>query len=204
MNSSFDDMQKQHYDLIAARYQRHDDLWSRKYRRKFMYHPMVEGVELEGRSVLDAMCGSGQTTEFLLDAGARVIGIDISSEMIKTFKVRWPDCDAVCASFFDNGFGDNAFDCIVIVGGLHHLQPRVDDAVNEAYRILKPGGYLRSAEPNARSIANLFRRMPIKSTRCSKRMKEIIAALECQHLASSTLAGPDTAAKWRTSSYSTQ
>ena len=55
--------QQQHYDEIAADYEAHySDEWSVEYRRQFIYEPMFEGIDLSGKEVLDAMCGSGQTT----------------------------------------------------------------------------------------------------------------------------------------------
>ena len=58
--------QQQHYDSIAADYEvRYSDEWSVEYRRRFIYEPMFAGLDLAGKQVLDAMCGSGQTTSYL-------------------------------------------------------------------------------------------------------------------------------------------
>ena len=63
--------QQQHYDTIAADYEAHySDEWSVEYRRRFIYEPMFAGLNLAGLQVLDAMCGSGQTTSYLLARGA--------------------------------------------------------------------------------------------------------------------------------------
>ena len=56
--------QLSHYNNIAADYEAHySDEWSLEYRRRFIYEPMFAGLNLNGLNVLDAMCGSGQTTE---------------------------------------------------------------------------------------------------------------------------------------------
>src|SRR6185437_3331729 len=69
--------QQQHYDTIAADYEAHyNDQWSVEYRRRFIYEPMFAGLNLDGMQVLDAMCGSGQTTSYLLARGASVTGLD--------------------------------------------------------------------------------------------------------------------------------
>ena len=66
-------LQQDHYDQIADEYEAHySDACSLEYRRKFIYEPMFEGIDLSGMKVLDAMCGSGQTTEYLLSRGALV------------------------------------------------------------------------------------------------------------------------------------
>src|SRR5918911_1874942 len=84
--------QQAHYDRIALQYEAHySDPCSRLYRQRFIYKPMFDGLNLSGMKVLDAMCGSGQTSEYLLSHGAEVTGLDISSEVIDGFKRRWPE-----------------------------------------------------------------------------------------------------------------
>src|SRR4026209_929592 len=88
--------QQEHYDRIAADYETHySDEWSVEYRRRFIYEPMFAGLDLVGLRVLDAMCGSGQTTSFLLTRGAKVTGLDISNEVIDTFQSRWTGANVV-------------------------------------------------------------------------------------------------------------
>src|SRR5690242_17419613 len=88
--------QQKHYDEIAADYETHySDEWSLEYRRRFIYEPMFEGIDLSGMEVLDAMCGSGQTTSYLLTRGAKVTGLDISNEVIDQFQSRWTEAKAV-------------------------------------------------------------------------------------------------------------
>jgi SAM-dependent methyltransferase len=152
-------LQKAHYDKIAASYEAHySDECSQKYRARFIYDPMLEGIDLTGKKVLEGMCGSGQTTAYLLSKGARVTGLDISKEEIASFRQRWPECEAIAGSMLDSGLERDSFDCVVVVGGLHHLHPRLNDAVGEIHRILKPGGYFCFAEPHSRALPDLVRR----------------------------------------------
>jgi SAM-dependent methyltransferase len=156
----FEQLQQRHYDRIAAVYEAHySDPCSREYRRRFIYEPMFENVELSGMNVLDAMCGSGQTTEYLRSRGAHVTGLDISSAEINSFRAYWPDCQAVCRSLFDSRLDEDSFDCVVVVGGLHHLHPHVDGAIHEIHRVLKPGGYFCFMEPHTPSIPDAVRRL---------------------------------------------
>jgi SAM-dependent methyltransferase len=46
----------------------------------------------------------------------------------------------------------------VIVGGLHHLHPNANAAIDEIHRILRPGGYLCFAEPHKGTFPDLIRR----------------------------------------------
>ena len=113
------DIQKAHFDAIQRRYEAHyDDTCSRRYRDRFFHERMFQGVELTGKTVLEAMCGSGQTTSFLLSKGATVTGLDVSEESIASFRARWPSCRAIRASVLESNLESGAFDLIVVVGGL--------------------------------------------------------------------------------------
>jgi SAM-dependent methyltransferase len=154
-----EELQRQHYDRIARDYEAHyGDACSQQYREKFIYDPMFDGVELGGRRVLEAMCGSGETTGYLLGRGARVTGLDISEREIESFRRRWPACDALAGSIFASGLETESFDCVVVIGGLHHLHPRVHDALGEIHRVLKPGGHFCFMEPHAGSLPDAVRR----------------------------------------------
>ncbi|MGE0129700.1 MAG: class I SAM-dependent methyltransferase [Blastocatellales bacterium] len=147
-----------HYDRIANEYEAHyDDPCSQRYRDKFFHKTMFEGVNLSGMKVIEAMCGSGQTTQYLISQGAQVTGLDISGEAVSSFNKRWPECQAVCASMLDSGLDNDSFDAVAVVGGLHHLHPHLDAAISEIHRILRPGGYLCFAEPHKGSLPDVIR-----------------------------------------------
>lgn len=152
-------LQKEHYDSLAVDYAKHyGDKWSQKYRKKFFNDPMFEGIDLSGKSVIDALCGSGETTFYLLKKGAIVTGVDISENEIKQFRKLYPESTGISASILSTGLESNTYDCAVIVGGLHHLHPNIYSAVNEIHRILKPGGYFCFTEPHKGSFSDKFRK----------------------------------------------
>ena len=153
-------LQAEHYDRIAQDYSRHyGDKYSQEYRNQFINRHLFDGIELNGLKVLEAMCGSGETTGYLLDRGADVTGLDVSNSEIEKFLTRWPLAKGECGSIFATKFEDELFDCVVVVGGLHHLQPHLSDAVREMHRILKKGGYLCFAEPHQGTIVDSVRRL---------------------------------------------
>jgi SAM-dependent methyltransferase len=104
------------------------------------------------------MCGTGETTAYLLARGARVVGLDISEQEIALFRQRWPTCSALCGSIFATGLPAASFDAVVTVCGLHHLHPRIEDAVCEIGRLLRPGGHFCFVEPHAGSLPDIARR----------------------------------------------
>lgn len=116
--SDAENLQKQHYDSIALNYAAHYvDKWSQRYRWKFINEPMLKDMDFCGMEVLEAMCGSGATTEYLLHRGAHVTGLDISQEEILSFQEHFPNCKAHCKSILSTGFANDSFDYVVLIGG---------------------------------------------------------------------------------------
>lgn len=157
---TWDAAQRALYDAIADDYDAHfSDEHSRRYRARFIIEPLLAGVNLEDAAVLEAMCGGGEVTGALIDAGAEVTGLDISAGMLARFQSRWPQCQAVRASIFDSALPASSFDAVVVLSGLHHLHPRVGDAIDEIHRVLKPGGTFCFSEPHAGSAPDMIRRL---------------------------------------------
>ena len=105
------------------------------------------------------MCGSGQATTYLLRQGARVTGLDLSQAAIASFSRRWPQARGVCASITESGLPSESFDAAVVIGGLHHLHPNVEDGIREIGRVLRPGGRFYFVEPHAGSLPDLARKL---------------------------------------------
>ena len=151
-------LQAAHYDRIADGYAAHyGDRYSRLYRDRFINKHMFAGLELNGLKVLEAMCGSGETTGYLLERGAEVTGLDVSSAEVEKFVRRWPAATGIASSIFETALPSESFDCVVVVGGLHHLHPHLSDGVREMHRILKPGGSFCFAEPHKGTIVDSMR-----------------------------------------------
>lgn len=151
-------LQSDHYNRIAEDYAIHyGDKYSQEYRCKFINRHLFNGIDLKGAKVLEAMCGSGETTAYLLENGAQVTGLDVSEKEILKFKNRWETAGAVCASMFETNLPDESFDCLIVVGGLHHLHPSLSLGLKEMHRLLKPNGYLCFAEPHTESLLDKVR-----------------------------------------------
>jgi SAM-dependent methyltransferase len=153
-------VQKELYDRIASDYEAHyDDEESQRFRETFIYPHLLGRIDFTGARVLEAMCGSGQVTRQLLARGAHVVGLDVSQSQVGLFKAKFPRCVAVCASVTDLGFEDGAFDHVVVMGGLHHTHPRLEETVAEIHRVMKPGGYLCFSEPHTGSLPDIIRKV---------------------------------------------
>ena len=63
----------------------------------------------------------------------------------------------MASSILDSKLDDQSFDCVLVVGGLHHLHPHIDDAICEINRILRPEGYFCFCEAHRESLPDVLR-----------------------------------------------
>lgn len=96
----------------------------------------------KGKKVLEIGCGSGNDAlKFVLN-GAKYIGIDLTDKAVTATKKKIKNQGLVYkmnAEFID--YPDNHFDLVYSFGVIHHsINP--DNILREAYRVIKPRGYL--------------------------------------------------------------
>ena len=98
--------------------------------------------------VLELGCGTGLFTERFAATGATVTAIDVSPPLLNQAKDRaLPDrVEFILEDAEQLTMADATFDAVIGSSVLHHL--RVERALQEANRVLKPGGRLAFAEPN--------------------------------------------------------
>lgn len=169
--------QSKHFDKLYELYELHyDGKYSQKYRNCFIHRPLFRDIDLRNKTILEAMSGSGQTTEYLISRKpAKIIGLDISKRFVERYKKRWGDnCDTVCQSILETKFPDNYFDIVVIISGLHHLHPNVQKGIDEVRRILKKGGYFCFMEPHKQSFFDFFRKIWYHFDRIAERNEQAI------------------------------
>lgn len=146
------------YNTQAKKHNEHyNDKYSQLYRDKFIRNLLFKGKNLKGVYILDAMCASGIETSYLLNKGAKVVGLDISKNNVKEFKKKFK-APCYMRSIHKTGFPKKTFDAVYICGGLHHVLPVLDKVIFEIERILKPNGYFYFMEPNAYTWVNIIRK----------------------------------------------
>lgn len=122
--------------------------------------------DVRGKTVLDLGCGHGENIVPLLARGARVLGIDISPDLIAIAERRLHDSGleaAVCVgSAYDTGLPDESIDLIFCMALIHHLDIKL--ARDEMWRILRPGGLVILKEPIrfSKTYARLRSLLPAK------------------------------------------
>ena len=89
-----------------------------------------------GERILDLGCGDGALTEKIVQAGAVVVGVDFSADMIRAACARGLDAhvaDGQCLSFVSE------FDAVFTNAALHWM-PDGAAVIAGVFRALKPGG----------------------------------------------------------------
>lgn len=97
--------------------------------------------DLQGRWVLDAGCGAGRFVEIAAEAGAEVVGLDVSSAVdaaATTFASR-ENVHLVQASLLALPFRSSAFDAAYCIGVVQHT-PDPLGSVRALPRVVKKGG----------------------------------------------------------------
>jgi len=105
--------------------------------------------DIRGKTVLDLGCGTGENIVPLVERGARVLGIDISPDLIALAQQRLRDTGLEATlrvgSAYDTGLESGRVDIIFCIALVHHLDiKRVRD---EMLRVLPRGGVVILKEP---------------------------------------------------------
>jgi len=100
-----------------------------------------------GTSALDLACGTGDIAFALARRGARVTGLDLTHRMLQLARQR-PDARGVrfvTGDMMALPFPDATFDLVTTGYGIRNV-PRIEPALAEIRRVLRPGGMLLSLD----------------------------------------------------------
>jgi ubiquinone/menaquinone biosynthesis C-methylase UbiE len=97
--------------------------------------------------VLDIGCGTGQSRQLYAAHAGSYLGIDLSQRAVAAARARFPDSDWLVADARSLPCAAGSFDVVAFSSVLHHI-PHFGTALNEAVRVLRPGGQVFAFDPN--------------------------------------------------------
>jgi len=113
-------------------------------------------------SVLDLCCGTGGVTQNLLRLFPRVVGVDLSAEMLAVARRRCPGAEFICGEA-GSALPGGPFDAAVLALGLHEMPAHLRETLLErATQAVRRGGRLVLSDyawPRTRPMRRIVRRV---------------------------------------------
>lgn len=112
----------------------------------------------KGSKLLEAGCGVGQVVLALRARGFDCYGLDFAENIIKLLNKQFPDVPFHCGDIRSLPYEDASFGGYISLGVIEHFTNGQDVMLNEAARVIKPGGYIFVSVP----VLNKYRKLRIK------------------------------------------
>ncbi len=105
--------------------------------------PLIDSFVGKGKRILEIGCGLGSDSRYMAKCGANVTSLDLAFTNVlfatRGMRLLGFSGNGVCSDSENLPFPDDTFDAVYSFGVLHHT-PGTQKAVNEVFRVLKPGG----------------------------------------------------------------
>jgi demethylmenaquinone methyltransferase/2-methoxy-6-polyprenyl-1,4-benzoquinol methylase len=132
------------FDNIAPDYDKLNHILSLNIDKGWRKKAVREIVDVQSPlTVLDVACGTGILFPDYLNRGAKVTGVDISSEMLRVAREKFPDIKVICADAETYNFEDK-YDAVMIYNAFPHF-PEPQKLMTNLSKALKCGGRLTVA-----------------------------------------------------------
>jgi ubiquinone/menaquinone biosynthesis C-methylase UbiE len=141
------------------------DEFSRSYdeRRGRGYHKLIDDQAAElvrrvgaGKEVLEVGCGTGLILERIAQFASRAEGVDLSPGMVDHARTRGLNVRVADATALP--YEDESFDVACSFKVLAHV-PKLDEALREMLRVVRPGGHIVFDIYNRRSLRYAAKRL---------------------------------------------
>jgi SAM-dependent methyltransferase len=120
-----------------------EEVEQHRYTQEYHIPKVVNFENWKGKEVLEIGCGLGTDLLQFAKAGAFVTGIDLTPRSVelssRRFELYGAKGDFEIGDAENLNFANETFDLVYSHGVLHH-SPNTQRAVDEIYRVLKPGG----------------------------------------------------------------
>jgi ubiquinone/menaquinone biosynthesis C-methylase UbiE len=141
--------QRAHYDAIAQAYEANLAYPHTRAYLSYLDEALFTAIgERPLGTMAEVCCGLGEAVKLFAGRYNRAVAVDVSPAMLER-AVR--ECGQASATFVQGDatqlpLADQAFDTVVLLGGIHHVNDRAR-LFAEVARILKPGGRCIFREP---------------------------------------------------------
>ncbi len=121
------------------------------------FSEVLDYAALRGKPVLEIGCGAGGQAAVFARQGARITALDITQQAVTLTRRRF-DLESL-PGLVQRGdaerlaFADESFDLVWSWGVIHHTAS-IENAVNEIWRVLKPGGAAKVMVYHRHSLRN--------------------------------------------------
>jgi demethylmenaquinone methyltransferase/2-methoxy-6-polyprenyl-1,4-benzoquinol methylase len=155
------------FDSVATRYDLMNDLMSMGIHRLWKRRTVELAGVRRGQRVLDLAAGTGDLAEKfanIVGPDGEVVMTDINEAMLNEGRARLVNAgvvgnmDYALANAERLPFADNSFDCVTIGFGLRNVTHK-QFALNEMFRVLRPGGralVLEFSHPVSRPLSRAY------------------------------------------------
>lgn len=148
-----DDIQQQrsHFEHIAGKYYE-----SRRHANHLLLKDLIWRFFLAGRDfgpairVIEPMCGYGEGKQILArytKSRIEYTGFDFSETLVNQALETDPDANIFIQDVTRYEPGENRYDLIILLGGLHHVFRHAEAVIERLGQGLKTGGYFINFEP---------------------------------------------------------
>ncbi|MEI0798650.1 class I SAM-dependent methyltransferase [Brachyspira intermedia] len=178
----YEKLSKEHFNKQASIYDEKDTIYYSKYGKISCNYVSEYLKNIDYNKLLDIGSGTGYLINMLKDKEmTEFYGLDLSEEMIKIAESKnIKNAQFILGSANKLPFDDDTFDIVTCIQSFHHY-PYPNEAMREAYRVLKKGGLYILSDTGVGGIAAwidnhiLFKIM--KSGDCHTENKEGISKL---------------------------
>ena len=133
------------FHTIADRYDLITVLLSFGLDRRWKRHLIELSGARAGTRALDLACGTGDIAFGLADRGARAAGLDITLRMLQLARRKPGRAAFLAGDMTSLPFPAQSFDLVTTGYGIRNV-PRIEPAITEIHRVLRPGGLLLSLD----------------------------------------------------------
>jgi SAM-dependent methyltransferase len=109
--------------------------------------PLFERYARPGTTMLEGGCGHGHYVAYYSSRGVNVVGLDFAQQTLGRLHTRVPGLMLCAGDVSALPFSDATFDLYYSGGVVEHFEGGPERAIEEARRVLRPGGVLLISVP---------------------------------------------------------